>query len=80
MRGAAPVVADVEPVSGNLTAETIAPLVTLRTKEVIVVQFAGWPCDTDPTLELARKHDIKIIEDCAQPTALLTKEGPWDRL
>jgi dTDP-4-amino-4,6-dideoxygalactose transaminase len=66
MRGAVPVIADVDPVSGNLTAETIAPLLTPRTKAIIAVHLAGWPCDMDPIMELARKHGIKVIEDCAQ--------------
>jgi hypothetical protein len=66
MRGAVPVIADVDPVSGNLTAETIAPLLTPRTKAIIAVHLAGWPCDMNPIMELARKHGIKVIEDCAQ--------------
>ena len=66
MRGAVPVIADIDPVSGNLTAETIAPLLTPRTKAIIAVHLAGWPCDMDPIMELARKHGIKVIEDCAQ--------------
>jgi hypothetical protein len=66
MRGAIPVVADVDPVSGNLTAETIAPLISPRTKAIIAVHLAGWPCDMDPIVELAREHGIPVIEDCAQ--------------
>ena len=66
MRGAVPVIADIDPVTGNLTAETIAPLVTPRTKAIIPVHLAGWPCDMDPIMELARKRGIKVIEDCAQ--------------
>jgi dTDP-4-amino-4,6-dideoxygalactose transaminase len=66
MRGAIPVVADVDLVSGNLTAETIAPLISPRTKAIIPVHVAGWPCDMDPIIELARKHGIHVIEDCAQ--------------
>lgn len=66
MRGAKPVFADVDPVSQNVTAETIARVLTPRTKAIIVVHLAGWPCEMDPILDLARKHDIGIIEDCAQ--------------
>jgi dTDP-4-amino-4,6-dideoxygalactose transaminase len=66
MRGAVPVIADVDPVTGTLTAETIAPLLSTRTKAIIAVHLAGWPCDMDPILELASKHGIKVIEDCAQ--------------
>lgn len=66
MCGARPVFADVDPVSQNLTAETISRVLTPRTKAIIVVHLAGWPCDMDSILELARKRGIRVIEDCAQ--------------
>lgn len=64
--GATPVFADVEPDSGNLSAATIARVVTPRTKAVICVHLAGWPCDMDPIMALADSHGFKVIEDCAQ--------------
>lgn len=64
--GATPVFADVDRVSGNITAETIAPAITPKTKAIIPVHVAGWPCDMDPIMGLARQHGIKVIEDCAQ--------------
>jgi dTDP-4-amino-4,6-dideoxygalactose transaminase len=64
--GATPVFADVEPDSGNLSAHTIAQVLTPRTKAVICVHLAGWPCDMDPIMALAAQHDFKVIEDCAQ--------------
>lgn len=64
--GATPVFADVCPDSGNLTADTIAQVLTPRTKAVICVHLAGWPCDMDPIMVLADKHCFKVIEDCAQ--------------
>ncbi|PLQ01552.1 DegT/DnrJ/EryC1/StrS family aminotransferase [Cupriavidus pauculus] len=64
--GATPVFADVDADSGNLTAETIARVLTPRTKAVIVVHLAGWPCDMDPIMALAALHGFKVIEDCAQ--------------
>jgi dTDP-4-amino-4,6-dideoxygalactose transaminase len=76
MRGAVPIMADVDPISGDLTAETIAPLVTPRTKAIIAVHLAGWPCDMDPILELASKHGIKMIEDCAQAHGATYKGRP----
>ncbi|MBT0653125.1 DegT/DnrJ/EryC1/StrS family aminotransferase [Geomobilimonas luticola] len=66
MRGATPVIADVDPVSQNVTADTIRPCITPRTKAIIAVHLAGWPCDMDPILELARQRGLKVIEDCAQ--------------
>jgi dTDP-4-amino-4,6-dideoxygalactose transaminase len=66
MRGATPVMADVDPVSQNLTAETAAAVLTPRTKAIIAVHLAGWPCEMDPILELAREKGLFVIEDCAQ--------------
>ena len=64
--GATPVFADVEPDSGVVSAATIAKVLTARTKGVICVHLAGWPCDMDPIMALAEKHGFKVIEDCAQ--------------
>jgi len=64
--GATPVFADVDPVSQNLTAQTIARVLTPRTKAVIVVHLAGWPCAMDEILTLARACGFRVIEDCAQ--------------
>ena len=66
MRGATPVVADVDRDSGNLTAETVAPLITKRTRALIPVHLAGWPVDMPAIMSLARAHDLTVIEDCAQ--------------
>ena len=64
--GATPVFADVDLESGNLTAETIEAVLTPKTKAVIVVHLAGWPCEMEPILALAHKYGFKVIEDCAQ--------------
>lgn len=66
MRGAKPVFADIDPVTQNISAETISKVITSRTKAIICVHLAGWPCEMDPINELAKKHNIKVIEDCAQ--------------
>jgi dTDP-4-amino-4,6-dideoxygalactose transaminase len=64
--GATPVFADVESDSGNISAATIAKVLKPRTKAVICVHLAGWPCDMDPIMELAQRHGLFVIEDCAQ--------------
>jgi dTDP-4-amino-4,6-dideoxygalactose transaminase len=64
--GARPVFADVDPVSQNLSAETIRAVLSSRTRAIIAVHLAGWPCDMEPILELTRRHGILLIEDCAQ--------------
>jgi dTDP-4-amino-4,6-dideoxygalactose transaminase len=76
MRNAVPVIADVDATSQNLTADTIRPLLTPRTKAIIAVHLAGWPCDMDSILELAREHGIRVIEDCAQAHAATYKGRP----
>jgi dTDP-4-amino-4,6-dideoxygalactose transaminase len=76
MRGAAPVLADVDPVSQNLTAATVRAKLTPRTKAIIAVHLAGWPCDMDPIMDLAREHGIKVIEDCAQAVGATYKGKP----
>jgi len=64
--GATPIFADVDKDSQNITAETIEKVISPKTKAVICVHLAGWPCDMDPILALAKRHDLRIIEDCAQ--------------
>ena len=64
--GAVPVFADVDPESQNITAETIRAVLTPRTRAVICVHLAGWPCDMDPIMALAEVHRLFVIEDCAQ--------------
>ena len=63
---AVPIFADVDPITYNVTAETIAPRITKRTKAIIVTHLFGNPCDMDPILELSRQHDLPVIEDACQ--------------
>lgn len=63
---ATPVMADVDRESQNLTAASIERVLSPRTRAVIAVHLAGWPCDMDPILALAREHKLKVLEDCAQ--------------
>ncbi|HEY9721593.1 MAG TPA: DegT/DnrJ/EryC1/StrS aminotransferase family protein [Oscillatoriaceae cyanobacterium] len=76
MRGATPVVADVDRDSQNVTAETIAAVLSPRTKAIIAVHLAGWPCDMDPILALADERGIPVIEDCAQAHGATYKGRP----
>jgi dTDP-4-amino-4,6-dideoxygalactose transaminase len=64
--GARPVFADVHPDSGNVDANTIRTVLSPRTRAVIVVHLAGWPCDMGPIMELSEIYGFKVIEDCAQ--------------
>jgi len=66
MRGAIPICADVDPDSQNITAQTIEAVITPKTKAIIAVHLAGWPCAMDTILALAKKYGLYVIEDCAQ--------------
>ncbi|MGE6795694.1 DegT/DnrJ/EryC1/StrS family aminotransferase [Psychrobacter okhotskensis] len=64
--GATPVFADVDEATGNITPESIAAVLTDKTKGIVCVHLAGWPCDMDGIMALANKHNLYVIEDCAQ--------------
>lgn len=76
LTGALPVFADVDPVSGNITADTIEAVLTKKTKAVIVVHLSGWPCDMDPIVRLCRSKKLFLIEDCAQAHGARYKGRP----
>lgn len=64
--GATPVFADVDPDSGNITSQSVARVLSDRTRAIIPVHLAGWPADIPGMMDLVRGRDVKIIEDCAQ--------------
>lgn len=63
---AIPVFADIDPQTYCLSAETIRPKITERTRAIIVVHIFGAPADMVPIMDLAKEHDLVVIEDCAQ--------------
>lgn len=64
--GATPVFADVDRDSGNMSAAAVAERITDKTRAVIPVHLAGWPCDMDAIMNLSDRHGFAVIEDCAQ--------------
>ena len=66
LAGAVPVFADIDRNSQNITAETIEAVVTPRTKAIVCVHLAGWPCDMDSIMALAEANNLFVVEDCAQ--------------
>ena len=64
--GARPVFADVNLDSQSITPETIEAALTPATRAIIAVHLAGWPCEMDGIIDLARAHSLAVIEDCAQ--------------
>lgn len=66
MAGGKPVFADIDRDSQNITPETVAPLINDRTRAILCVHLAGWPCDMEGFRKLADDHGIAVVEDCAQ--------------
>ncbi|MGD9752589.1 MAG: DegT/DnrJ/EryC1/StrS family aminotransferase [Acidimicrobiia bacterium] len=65
-QGAIPTFADVDPRTGNVTADTIAAVLSPRTKAIIVTHLFGVPCEMDAIMALAAEHGLPVIEDSAQ--------------
>lgn len=63
--GARPVFVDCDRATGNMTAQGIAAAITPRTRAIGLVHFLGIPCDMPAILEIAARHDLKVVEDCA---------------
>ena len=76
MRGGIPVFADVDRDSQNVTAESIERALTARTRAIIPVHLAGWPCEMDQIMELAKARGLMVIEDCAQASGAMFRERP----
>lgn len=74
--GAVPIFADIDADSQNITAETVRSVLTPKTRALICVHLAGWPCDMDPIMALAEEYELKVIEDCAQAHGALYKGRP----
>ena len=69
MQNAVPVFADVDPLTLNMLPESIEANITDRTRAIILVHLFGHPCDIDPVVSIAQKHDLILIEDCCQTHA-----------
>ena len=64
--GAVPVFADVDPDTQNITPQSVRKVLSPRTRAIVCVHLAGWPCDMDGFMSLADEHGLSVIEDCAQ--------------
>jgi len=63
--GATPVLADIDPRTMNICPKAVETKITSKTKAILLVHFAGRPCNMDALCQIAEKHQLKIIEDCA---------------
>jgi dTDP-4-amino-4,6-dideoxygalactose transaminase len=71
--GATPVFADVSLESQTLDIDSVRRMISARTKAIIAVHLAGWPCAMDQLLDLARQHSLYVVEDCAQAHGAIYK-------
>ncbi len=67
--GAKPVLVDIEPNGFNIDVSKIERAITPKTRAIIPVHFAGEPCDMEAILDIARRHDLVVIEDAAHAVA-----------
>ena len=74
--GAVPVFTDVDLSSQNITPDSIRSVITNKTKAIVCVHLAGWPCDMDEIMTIANEHDLYVIEDCAQAHGAKYKGKP----
>ncbi len=74
--GATPIFADVDFSSQNITPKTILACITKKTKAIVCVHLAGWPCDMDGILRIANEHNLYVIEDCSQAHGAKYKGRP----
>ncbi len=63
--GGTPVLADINPDTLNIDPVSIEACITPRTKAIMPVHFAGRSCDMDPIMDIARRHNLRVVEDCA---------------
>jgi len=73
LAGLVPVFADIERDSQNISAATIAPHLSAKTAAILCVHLAGWPCEMDDIMALAKHHNLYVVEDCAQSHGALYK-------
>ncbi len=76
LAGATPVFADIDRDSQNITAGTIRSVITEKTRAIVCVHLAGWPCDMDPIMSLAEQYGLYVVEDCAQAHGATYKSKP----
>ena len=64
--GATPVFTDIDPISQNINPKNIQSMLTNKTKAILCVHLAGWPCEMDEIMRIAKNNNLFVTEDCAQ--------------
>ncbi len=79
--GAEPVFVDIDPVTFNMDPALIEPAITSKTKAILVVHQMGLPCDLAQIVSVARKHNLKVIEDAACAAGSeINWDGEWEKI
>jgi|TARA_B110000495_G_C23025327_1_gene609173 dTDP-4-amino-4,6-dideoxygalactose transaminase len=65
LTGAKPILADIDPNNFNIDPKEIEKKITKKTKAILIVHFAGLPCDMKSIIKIVKKYKLKLIEDCA---------------
>jgi len=76
LRGATPVFVDIDPATLNIDPNRVRDAITDRTKAIFAVHYAGFPADMDQLMDLARRHDLIVVEDAAQALGSAYKGRP----
>lgn len=74
--GATPVFTDIDPISQNINPKNIQSMLTNKTKAILCVHLAGWPCEMDEIMRIAKNNNLFVIEDCAQAHGAIYKGKP----
>ena len=74
--GAIPIFADVDLNSQNITPGSIRSMITKKTKAIVCVHLAGWPCEMDEIMGIAKEFNLHVIEDCSQAHGAKYKGKP----
>jgi dTDP-4-amino-4,6-dideoxygalactose transaminase len=76
LAGLKPVFADIDRDTQNITVETIKPYIGEKTSAILCVHLAGWPCEMDDIVALAKRYNLFVVEDCAQAHGAKYKGNP----
>lgn len=76
MQGAKVIFGDIDPRTGNLSCESVASKVSPRTKVIMPVDWAGYPCDLDEIVALAERHGATVVEDAAHALGATYRDRP----